>query len=62
MYNQTPLSGVATGVGGTALATPWLGFGAIWVGIAAFTLISAALAVRRALPPLEARRARSRRG
>lgn len=50
MYNAPPAGGVAAGFGGTAMTTPWLGVNAIWIGLAVFTLISATLAARRALP------------
>lgn len=50
MYNTPPMGGVAAGFGGTAAAAPWLGMQAIWIGLAVFTVISAALAVKRILP------------
>jgi hypothetical protein len=53
MYNSPPVGGVAAGFGGTALTTPWLGIDAVWVGLAVFTLISAVLAAKRALPKRE---------
>ncbi|WP_157406278.1 hypothetical protein [Actinomadura chibensis] len=44
------MGGVAAGFGGAAAASPWLGFQAVWLGLALFTLISAAVAVKRILP------------
>ncbi|MFL6052677.1 MAG: hypothetical protein ACJ72W_07150 [Actinoallomurus sp.] len=49
MYNN-PVGGVAAGFGGAAATAPWLGMQALWVGLGAFTLVSAALAVKRILP------------
>ncbi len=53
MYNN-PIGGVATGFGGAALSAPFVGWNAFWVGLAAFTLFSAAVAVKRILPKREA--------
>jgi hypothetical protein len=50
MYNTPPVGGIAAGFGGAAAASPWLGIQAVWVGLAAFTFVSAALAVKRILP------------
>lgn len=50
MYDRFPLGGVATGAGGTAAAVPWFGAQALWLGVAAFTLVSVAAALRRILP------------
>lgn len=53
MYNSPPVGGVAAGFGGAAMTHPWLGMNAVWVGLAVFTLISAILAVKRAIPKRE---------
>lgn len=50
MYNTPPVGGIAAGFGGAAVASPWLGMQAVWIGLATFTLVSAALAVKRILP------------
>ncbi|WP_187438111.1 hypothetical protein [Actinomadura decatromicini] len=50
MYNTPPVGGVAAGLGGAAVVSPWLGLKAVWLGLALFTLISAAVAVKRLLP------------
>ncbi|HZE30972.1 MAG TPA: hypothetical protein VE198_05980 [Actinoallomurus sp.] len=52
MYSN-PVGGVAAGFGGAAAAAPWLGVQAIWVGLAAFTAVSAALAIKRIMPKRE---------
>jgi hypothetical protein len=52
MYSN-PVGGVAAGFGGAAATAPWLGVQAVWVGLAAFTVISAGLAVKRLLPRRE---------
>jgi hypothetical protein len=53
MYNN-PIGGVATGFGGAALSAPFVGWNAFWVGLGAFALFSAAVAVKRILPKREA--------
>ncbi|TMR01113.1 hypothetical protein ETD83_15460 [Actinomadura soli] len=50
MYNTPPVGGVGAGFGGAAITAPWLGVQAIWLGLALFTLLSTALAVKRILP------------
>lgn len=50
MYNTPPIGGVSAGLGGAAITAPWLGVQAIWLGLAVFTLLSTALAVKRILP------------
>ncbi|MEV5413066.1 hypothetical protein AB0K60_30045 [Thermopolyspora sp. NPDC052614] len=53
MYNNPPIGGVAAGFGGAAASAPFMGMNALWVGLALFTLISAALAIKRVLPKRE---------
>lgn len=54
MYNNPPIGGVAAGFGGAALAAPFAGWNALWLALALFTLVSAALAVKRIIPKREA--------
>lgn len=54
MYNNPPIGGVAAGFGGGALAAPLLGWNALWVALGVFTLVSAAVAIKRILPKREA--------
>lgn len=50
MYN-TPIGGVSAGLGGTAAAATAFGpANALWLGLGAFALVSAAIAVKRILP------------
>ncbi|MCC5574105.1 hypothetical protein IMZ11_00430 [Microtetraspora sp. AC03309] len=54
MYNNPPIGGVAAGFGGAALSAPFLGWNAFWVALGAFTLVSAAVAVKRIIPKRQA--------
>jgi hypothetical protein len=49
MYTN-PVGGVAAGFGGAAATAPWLGMQAVWIGLAVFTVFSAALAIKRITP------------
>ena len=53
MYNNPPIGGVAAGFGGAALTAPFMGWNALWVALGLFTLISAAVAVKRIIPKRE---------
>ncbi|MBO2449288.1 hypothetical protein J4573_19450 [Actinomadura barringtoniae] len=52
MYHRFPAGGLApSACGATSVAgMPFLGWQAVWIGVAAFTLMSMAAAVWRALP------------
>jgi Na+-driven multidrug efflux pump len=52
MYN-TPVGGVAAGFGGAAATAPWLGVQGVWLGLGAFTVVSAVMAIRRIIPRRE---------
>ncbi|MEV0969752.1 hypothetical protein [Microtetraspora glauca] len=54
MYNNPPIGGVAAGFGGAALSAPFLGWNAFWVALGAFTLVSAAVAIKRIIPKRQA--------
>ncbi|WP_433218558.1 hypothetical protein [Microtetraspora malaysiensis] len=53
MYNNPPIGGVAAGFGGGALSAPFVGLNALWIALGAFTLVSAAVAIKRIIPKRE---------
>jgi hypothetical protein len=53
MYNNPPIGGVAAGFGGAALTAPFMGWNALWIALGLFTLVSAAVAVKRIIPKRE---------
>ena len=50
MYNNAGVGSLTAGAGGAAIAAPFLGLQAVWIGLGTFTLVSACLAVGRILP------------
>jgi hypothetical protein len=55
MYNNPPIGGVAAGFGGAAVTAPFFGWNSLWVALGAFTLVSAAFAIKRIAPKRQAR-------